>query len=162
MVTRRITIPCVFFLSSLDSDSRNEDSDVNITTSCVLGKGADYRGTMNVTPEGVTCQRWDSQFPHNHSFLPHNFKCKWVMFHLCLVSGWIQFSWLSQGHYLGILTVEIPTSIKWNTDPKTAVISTIIWIVVCVYIVEIWERTTAVTPMVQITHGASLQTPTTG
>lgn len=40
----------------------------------------DYRGTMNVTPEGVTCQRWDSQFPHNHSFLPNSYKCKWVMF----------------------------------------------------------------------------------
>uniref|UniRef100_A0A3Q1G8B6 Hepatocyte growth factor a n=1 Tax=Acanthochromis polyacanthus TaxID=80966 RepID=A0A3Q1G8B6_9TELE len=53
----------------------SEDADVNITTSCVQGKGTDYRGTMNVTPEGVTCQRWDSQFPHNHSFLPQNFKC---------------------------------------------------------------------------------------
>uniref|UniRef100_A0A3B3HH60 Kringle domain-containing protein n=1 Tax=Oryzias latipes TaxID=8090 RepID=A0A3B3HH60_ORYLA len=34
------------------------------------------KGTMNATPEGVTCQRWDSQFPHNHSFLPEHFKCK--------------------------------------------------------------------------------------
>uniref|UniRef100_A0A3P9N0Y2 Kringle domain-containing protein n=1 Tax=Poecilia reticulata TaxID=8081 RepID=A0A3P9N0Y2_POERE len=50
--------------------------DVNTTTSCIQRDGANYRGTMNVTPEGVTCQRWDSQFPHNHSFLPVNFKCK--------------------------------------------------------------------------------------
>ncbi|XP_005733531.1 hepatocyte growth factor a isoform X1 [Pundamilia nyererei] len=52
-----------------------EDSDVEVTTSCVQGKGTDYQGTMNVTPEGVTCQRWDSQFPHSHSFLPQNYKC---------------------------------------------------------------------------------------
>uniref|UniRef100_A0A3Q2YMN8 Kringle domain-containing protein n=1 Tax=Hippocampus comes TaxID=109280 RepID=A0A3Q2YMN8_HIPCM len=52
------------------------DPDVNATTWCVRGKGQDYRGTMNVTPEGVTCQRWDSQFPHLHFFLPDNFKCK--------------------------------------------------------------------------------------
>uniref|UniRef100_A0A8C8DXZ8 Hepatocyte growth factor a n=1 Tax=Oryzias sinensis TaxID=183150 RepID=A0A8C8DXZ8_9TELE len=50
--------------------------DVNITTSCVQGVGTNYQGTMNATPEGVTCQRWDSQFPHNHSFLPEHFKCK--------------------------------------------------------------------------------------
>lgn len=62
-------------ISVCDSDS-SEDTDVNVTTSCVQGKGTDYRGTMNVTPEGVTCQRWDSQSPHNHSFLPQNFKCK--------------------------------------------------------------------------------------
>lgn len=65
-------------ISVCDSDS-SEDTDVNVTTSCVQGKGTDYRGTMNVTPEGVTCQRWDSQSPHNHSFLPQNFKCNLCM-----------------------------------------------------------------------------------
>ncbi|XP_029019568.1 hepatocyte growth factor a isoform X2 [Betta splendens] len=64
---------CNITLCESDSSGR---SDVNATTSCVRGKGAGYRGTMNVTPEGVTCQRWDAQFPHNHSFLPQNFKCK--------------------------------------------------------------------------------------
>lgn len=77
-------------MSLLDSDS-SEDTDVNVTTSCVQGKGTDYRGTMNITPEGVTCQRWDSQFPHNHSFLPQNFKCKWVMFVSRPLTAWIQF-----------------------------------------------------------------------
>ncbi|KAM9845606.1 hepatocyte growth factor-like [Aulostomus maculatus] len=61
-----------------DSDS-SEDTDVNVTTSCVQGKGKDYRGTLNVTPEGVACQRWDSQFPHKHSFLPKNFKCNFCV-----------------------------------------------------------------------------------
>ncbi|CAL8318428.1 unnamed protein product [Lota lota] len=53
-----------------------EDPSVNVTTSCVRGKAADYRGTVNMTPKGVTCQRWDSQFPHNHSYLPQNYKCR--------------------------------------------------------------------------------------
>ncbi|XP_056281007.1 hepatocyte growth factor a [Pseudoliparis swirei] len=64
---------CNITVCDLDS---SEDTDVNVTTSCVQGKGKDYRGIMNVTPEGVTCQQWDSQSPHNHSFLPQNFKCK--------------------------------------------------------------------------------------
>ncbi|XP_056878848.1 hepatocyte growth factor a isoform X1 [Takifugu flavidus] len=62
-----------------DSDPRHEDAEVNVTMSCFQGKGTDYRGTMNVTPEGVTCQRWDSQFPHNHSFLPNSYKCNWCV-----------------------------------------------------------------------------------
>uniref|UniRef100_A0A3Q3W1J6 Uncharacterized protein n=1 Tax=Mola mola TaxID=94237 RepID=A0A3Q3W1J6_MOLML len=76
-----------------DSDSRNEDADVNMTTSCVWGKGADYRGTMNVTPEGVTCQRWDSQFPHNHSFLPHDFKCKDLRENYCRNPDGADYPW---------------------------------------------------------------------
>ncbi|XP_056133728.1 hepatocyte growth factor a [Lampris incognitus] len=56
------------------SDS-SEATDINETTTCIQGKGANYRGTMNLSPEGVTCQRWDSQFPHNHSYIPENYKC---------------------------------------------------------------------------------------
>ncbi|CAL8330351.1 unnamed protein product, partial [Boreogadus saida] len=52
------------------------DPSVNVTTSCVQGKAADYRGTVSTTPRGLTCQRWDSQYPHNHSYLPHNYKCR--------------------------------------------------------------------------------------
>ncbi|CAB9520535.1 Hepatocyte growth factor [Seminavis robusta] len=33
---------------------------------------ADYRGTINVTVGGVTCQRWDAQLPHKHSRTPSN------------------------------------------------------------------------------------------
>ncbi|CAL8242496.1 unnamed protein product [Merluccius merluccius] len=49
---------------------------VNITTSCVRRKAADYRGKVNTTPKGVSCQRWDSQFPHNHTYHPQNYKCR--------------------------------------------------------------------------------------
>ncbi|KAG8005603.1 Hepatocyte growth factor [Nibea albiflora] len=75
-----------------DSDP-GEDTDVNVTTSCVQGKGTDYRGTMNVTPEGVTCQRWDSQFPHNHSFLPQNFKCKDLRENYCRNPDGADYPW---------------------------------------------------------------------
>ncbi|XP_016532822.1 hepatocyte growth factor a isoform X1 [Poecilia formosa] len=67
-------------ITMCDSD-HSEEIDVNTTTSCIQRDGANYRGTLNVTPEGVTCQRWDSQFPHNHSFLPVNFKCNRCVCH---------------------------------------------------------------------------------
>ena len=34
---------------------------------------ADYRGTVNVTANGVACQAWDSQEPHSHSLTPCNY-----------------------------------------------------------------------------------------
>ncbi|XP_078581991.1 CUB and sushi domain-containing protein 1-like [Branchiostoma floridae x Branchiostoma japonicum] len=36
------------------------------TESCLVGDGATYIGTVNVTSTGKTCQRWDSQSPHSH------------------------------------------------------------------------------------------------
>ncbi|XP_068163054.1 hepatocyte growth factor-like [Antennarius striatus] len=79
-------------ISVCDSDSI-EDANINVTISCVQGKGTDYRGTMNVTPEGVTCQRWDSQFPHNHSFLPRNFKCKDLRENYCRNPNGAHYPW---------------------------------------------------------------------
>ncbi len=34
---------------------------------------SDYRGTINVTRHGFTCQRWDSQLPHEHKYTPENY-----------------------------------------------------------------------------------------
>ncbi|MFT7799312.1 hepatocyte growth factor isoform X2 [Arapaima gigas] len=48
----------------------------DVTTTCFRGQGEAYRGTVGVTPSGIKCQRWDSQFPHNHSYTPENYKCK--------------------------------------------------------------------------------------
>ncbi|XP_019616170.1 PREDICTED: deleted in malignant brain tumors 1 protein-like isoform X2 [Branchiostoma belcheri] len=40
---------------------------------CYTGTGADYRGRVNVTENGYTCQRWDSQTPHFHVYSPDRF-----------------------------------------------------------------------------------------
>ncbi|CAH1246036.1 LPA [Branchiostoma lanceolatum] len=40
---------------------------------CFDGNLEDYRGQLAVTVSGKTCQRWDSQFPHEHTFLPQIF-----------------------------------------------------------------------------------------
>ncbi|XP_053147122.1 hepatocyte growth factor-like protein isoform X2 [Hemicordylus capensis] len=46
------------------------------TTSCFMLKGENYRGKVNTTTSGITCQRWDSQTPHHHHFLPEKYECK--------------------------------------------------------------------------------------
>ncbi|XP_078695922.1 uncharacterized protein LOC144924510 isoform X2 [Branchiostoma floridae x Branchiostoma belcheri] len=40
---------------------------------CQLENGASYRGNVAVTKTGRTCQRWDSQTPHQHDRTPANF-----------------------------------------------------------------------------------------
>ena len=42
-------------------------------TKCGSGKQADYRGKINKTTSGRTCQRWDVQSPHKHSRTPENY-----------------------------------------------------------------------------------------
>ena len=34
----------------------------------MTAKGFEYRGTLNTTVTGRTCQRWDKQSPHSHKF----------------------------------------------------------------------------------------------
>ncbi|XP_078612623.1 uncharacterized protein LOC144882595 [Branchiostoma floridae x Branchiostoma japonicum] len=40
---------------------------------CYTGDGRDYRGRVNVTENGYTCQRWDVQVPHYHVYSPDRF-----------------------------------------------------------------------------------------
>lgn len=54
----------------------NCDHDMEMTTKCFKELGEGYRGTVNTTPSGIPCQRWDSQSPHRHSFVPEDYKCK--------------------------------------------------------------------------------------
>jgi len=35
---------------------------------CYTGNGEDYIGTKSTTKSGYTCQRWDTQSPHKHSY----------------------------------------------------------------------------------------------
>uniref|UniRef100_A0A8D0C8T6 Hepatocyte growth factor n=1 Tax=Scleropages formosus TaxID=113540 RepID=A0A8D0C8T6_SCLFO len=59
------------------------ETDVGVTTKCFHSQGEKYRGTVDVTPSGIKCQRWDSQFPHNHSYSPQNYKCKDLRENFC-------------------------------------------------------------------------------
>ncbi|XP_066298374.1 plasminogen-like isoform X2 [Branchiostoma lanceolatum] len=37
---------------------------------CVEGDGSSYRGEVAVTSSGIPCQKWNSQVPHSHLFMP--------------------------------------------------------------------------------------------
>eukprot|EP00079_Xenopus_tropicalis_P023234 XP_012815474.1 PREDICTED: hepatocyte growth factor isoform X2 [Xenopus tropicalis] len=51
-------------------------NNTDITKECMKGQGEGYRGSVSTTYNGIQCQRWDSQFPHQHNFTPENYKCK--------------------------------------------------------------------------------------
>ncbi|XP_018430561.1 PREDICTED: hepatocyte growth factor-like protein [Nanorana parkeri] len=47
-----------------------------IISHCFTGRGEGYRGKASVTTSGIPCQRWDSQTPHKHRFVPEKYPCK--------------------------------------------------------------------------------------
>ncbi|KAE8611786.1 hypothetical protein XENTR_v10012601 [Xenopus tropicalis] len=49
---------------------------VETTSTCFKERGEGYRGKANTTTSGIPCQRWDSQTPHVHRFLPEKYPCK--------------------------------------------------------------------------------------
>uniref|UniRef100_A0A3Q3ILE0 Kringle domain-containing protein n=1 Tax=Monopterus albus TaxID=43700 RepID=A0A3Q3ILE0_MONAL len=57
-----------------DPDTRWEHCGVpSCTEECIHCSGESYRGKISTTQNGLTCQRWDSQEPQNHGFIPSNF-----------------------------------------------------------------------------------------
>ena len=58
--------------NEVDTWFKDECPDVDLTK-CGFGKQADYRGKINKTTSGRTCQRWDSQSPHSHTRTPENY-----------------------------------------------------------------------------------------
>ncbi|KAM6161026.1 hepatocyte growth factor-like protein [Erethizon dorsatum] len=54
-----------------------------MTFHCFRGKGEGYRGIANTTTAGVPCQRWDTQSPHQHRFLPEKYTCKDLRENFC-------------------------------------------------------------------------------
>uniref|UniRef100_A0A8C6SRI3 Hepatocyte growth factor b n=1 Tax=Neogobius melanostomus TaxID=47308 RepID=A0A8C6SRI3_9GOBI len=63
------------------------------TTECYQGRGEDYRGSMDTTPTGLSCQHWDSQYPHNHSFVPQAYPCKDLKENYCRNPDGREFPW---------------------------------------------------------------------
>lgn len=53
--------------------TRTPPSSADTSTCGTAPLQADYRGTVNVTANGVACQAWDTQFPHSHSLTPCNY-----------------------------------------------------------------------------------------
>ncbi|KAK3516689.1 hypothetical protein QTP70_022185, partial [Hemibagrus guttatus] len=50
---------------------------------CMFCSGENYRGKISTTEGGFTCQRWDSQKPHNHGYNPSVFPEKYLEENYC-------------------------------------------------------------------------------
>ncbi|KAM9355928.1 plasminogen [Pholidichthys leucotaenia] len=54
-----------------DSNTRWEHCNIPACSEeCIHCSGEDYKGKTSTTENGYTCQRWDSQKPHNHGYNP--------------------------------------------------------------------------------------------
>ncbi|XP_037541899.1 plasminogen, partial [Nematolebias whitei] len=54
-----------------DAETRWESCNIaSCAEECIRCSGEDYRGKTSTTENGFTCQRWDSQSPHNHGYNP--------------------------------------------------------------------------------------------
>ncbi|GAB0186942.1 plasminogen [Grus japonensis] len=50
---------------------------------CMHCSGENYHGVVATTVSGLECQRWDSQHPHSHGYLPENFPEKDLKMNYC-------------------------------------------------------------------------------
>ncbi|XP_061785460.2 plasminogen isoform X1 [Nerophis lumbriciformis] len=67
-----------------DANTRWEHCGVpSCTEECIHCSGEDYRGKVTTTESGYTCQRWDSQKPHNHGYIPSALPEKYLEENYC-------------------------------------------------------------------------------
>ncbi|XP_061097463.1 plasminogen-like [Conger conger] len=67
-----------------NSSKRWESCDIpDCNEECIQCSGEDYRGKVSKTESGFTCQRWDSQKPHTHGYLPQVLPDKYLEENFC-------------------------------------------------------------------------------
>ncbi|KAJ0026797.1 hypothetical protein NQD34_017797 [Periophthalmus magnuspinnatus] len=53
------------------------------TEECIHCSGENYRGKVSTTENGFSCQRWDTQKPHNHGYIPSALPDKYLEENYC-------------------------------------------------------------------------------
>ncbi|XP_008311742.1 plasminogen [Cynoglossus semilaevis] len=67
-----------------DRNTRWEHCNVDkCTDECIHCSGENYRGKTSTTGNGYICQRWDSQKPHNHGYIPSALPEKYLEENYC-------------------------------------------------------------------------------
>ncbi|XP_030627339.1 plasminogen [Chanos chanos] len=67
-----------------DPEKRWENCDIqDCTEECMHCSGENYRGKISKTEGGHTCQRWDTQVPHNHGYIPSALPEKYLEENYC-------------------------------------------------------------------------------
>ncbi|KAM9798575.1 plasminogen [Neosynchiropus ocellatus] len=67
-----------------DPNTRWEHCGVpSCTEDCIQCSGENYRGKASTTENGFTCQRWDTQQPHNHGYIPSALPEKYLEENYC-------------------------------------------------------------------------------
>ncbi|KAF4071076.1 hypothetical protein AMELA_G00280820 [Ameiurus melas] len=69
---------------TLDLNKRWESCDIpSCSEECMYCSGENYRGKISKTELGFTCQRWDSQKPNNHGYIPSVLPDKYLEENYC-------------------------------------------------------------------------------
>ncbi|XP_078666121.1 plasminogen-like [Branchiostoma floridae x Branchiostoma belcheri] len=57
----------------MEKGARWDFCDVPVCGCAFKPGGSDYRGNLSMTRDGKTCQRWDTNSPHNHGYQPEDY-----------------------------------------------------------------------------------------